>query len=214
MVAYRNRTWGFLIGSIGLLLVGIFLLGVYLGEQLVLRNKEEQPKPVVQSVKNEQKAAQKIEVREARLAILALSRDKKRLEEEVRTLHAENSDLREALAKERIQADTSLIQRERHEVAFDSIEWNHGDLRNKAYRIVDVEPSLNYVAVDAGREQGVKPGLHFGVKRGRKVIALIEVLEVRSGVTGAVVRELMGDAFPRQGDSVVLWNLASGNGDK
>lgn len=56
--------------------------------------------------------------------------------------------------------------------------------------IVSVKPELGVVVLDVGSKDGAKPGMPFNIFRADKPIAKVLVTDVRSTVSGAVVREL------------------------
>ncbi len=56
--------------------------------------------------------------------------------------------------------------------------------------VVSIEPELGVVILDVGTKDGAKPGMPFNIFRADKPIARVLVTDVRSTVSGAVVREL------------------------
>jgi len=58
------------------------------------------------------------------------------------------------------------------------------------------------VVIGAGRQQGLRPGMQLAAMRGGKLVAKLRVVDVRSTITGAVVRRA-GREFPVTGDRVV-----------
>ena len=63
-------------------------------------------------------------------------------------------------------------------------------------RIVSLKQELGVVVLDVGSRDGVKPGMPFEIYREDKPVARALVTEVRKGVSGAVVQELMNAADP------------------
>jgi hypothetical protein len=63
-------------------------------------------------------------------------------------------------------------------------------------RIVSLKPELGIAVLDVGARDGVKPGMPFEIYREDKPVAKVLVTEVRAGVSGAVVQELMNSADP------------------
>lgn len=77
-------------------------------------------------------------------------------------------------------------------------------------RVVDADEKLNYVVLDVGKEDGVRPQMVFKVLHGDQVTATLRVKDVRSELTGTDVEELSGDgSFPQTGDRVVLGSTAN-----
>lgn len=56
--------------------------------------------------------------------------------------------------------------------------------------IVSIKPELGIVVLDVGIRDGAKPGMPFNVFRADKPIAKVLVTDVRSTVSGAVIKEL------------------------
>ena len=63
-------------------------------------------------------------------------------------------------------------------------------------RVVSLKPELGIAVLDVGARDGVKPGMPFEIYREDKPVAKVLVTEVRAGVSGAVVQELMNSADP------------------
>ena len=55
--------------------------------------------------------------------------------------------------------------------------------------VVDVKPDLSLVVANLGSRQGVKTGMPFQVWRGDKQVASVRVVDVRDGISGAVVQD-------------------------
>lgn len=70
-----------------------------------------------------------------------------------------------------------------------------------AARVVSVKPELGVVVLDVGSRDGAKPGMPFNIFREDKPVARVLITDVRSAVSGAVVRELFSPADkPMVGD--------------
>ncbi len=63
-------------------------------------------------------------------------------------------------------------------------------------RVVSLKQELGVAVLDVGSRDGVKPGMPFEIYREDKPVARVLVTEVRKGVSGAVVQELMNSADP------------------
>jgi len=70
-------------------------------------------------------------------------------------------------------------------------------------RVVDVNAPLGMLVVDAGREQGVRAGMCFGVVHGRALVADVRVTEVRAAVSGVIIEQTYGGQRPVAGDRLV-----------
>ena len=71
-------------------------------------------------------------------------------------------------------------------------------------RVIDSNEGLEYVVLDVGGADGVRPQMLFRVLDRGKVTASLRAIDVRPNLTGAVVENLTGRTFPRTGDRVVL----------
>jgi len=60
--------------------------------------------------------------------------------------------------------------------------------------VVSIKPELGVVVLDVGTKDGAKPGMPFNIFRADKPIARVLVTDVRSTVSGAVVRELFSNS--------------------
>jgi len=63
-------------------------------------------------------------------------------------------------------------------------------------RVVSMKSELGVAVLDVGAKDGVKPGMPFEIYREDKPVAKVIVTEVRAGVSGAIVQELMNNADP------------------
>lgn len=63
-------------------------------------------------------------------------------------------------------------------------------------RVVSLKQELGVAVLDVGSRDGVKPGMPFEIYREDKPVARVLVTEVRKGVSGAIVQELMNAADP------------------
>ena len=71
-------------------------------------------------------------------------------------------------------------------------------------RIVDASKELEYVVLDVGEKDGVRPGMIFHVMDGDQVMASLRVVHVRETLTGAKTEEIRGERFPEASDRVIL----------
>jgi hypothetical protein len=78
-------------------------------------------------------------------------------------------------------------------------------------RVADASGDLSLVALDIGREHGVKAGMQFSLVRDGAWLARVRVLDVRARVSGAVVEEVKTGESPRAGDRLMIWKESHGN---
>ncbi len=77
------------------------------------------------------------------------------------------------------------------------------EMRDKEFRILDVNKELGMVILDGGRQNGVKPGLKFAVMQEDRAVATVRVVDARAAVAGAVIHKT-NRAFPRVQDRAVV----------
>jgi hypothetical protein len=73
----------------------------------------------------------------------------------------------------------------------------------RGIRLVDVNRDLRMVVLNAGRGQGLAPGMLFSVVQGDRAIARVRVVDVRRALAGAVIEDVEWRAFPAPGDRVL-----------
>ena len=123
------------------------------------------------------------------------------LRAEIAELRAERDGLLARLAGEQFASDRWQVVPERlPEAAQDQV-----DLAPAGWRVVDVNRELGLIALDAGAQAGLRPGLPVAVVRDGAVLARARVVEVRERVAGARVEALAADRFPEAGDRAVVW---------
>ncbi len=59
--------------------------------------------------------------------------------------------------------------------------------------VISIKEDLALVVANVGRKQGVKVGMPFKVIRGDGEIGLVRVVDVRDGISGAVIQSLISD---------------------
>jgi cell shape-determining protein MreC len=69
-------------------------------------------------------------------------------------------------------------------------------------QVLDVNPRLQMIVLNAGRQQGVRLGMPFVVLRGDRVIGRAKVLEVRQQVCGALIEQVENGFKLQVGDHV------------
>jgi hypothetical protein len=138
---------------------------------------------------------------EAVLLARRLVEENMRLRAELADVRAERDELLARLAGERFETDRWTVAPERLPEA----ESAEVDLSPAGWRVVDANPELGLLALDAGARSGVRPGLSVAVVRGGAVIARARVVEVRERLSGARVEALATGRFPDAGDRAVVW---------
>ncbi len=90
------------------------------------------------------------------------------------------------------------------QAALDASQTGIGEGARKelsAARVVSVKSDLGVVVLDVGSRDGAKPGMPFNIFREDKPVARVLITDVRSAVSGAVVRELFSPSDkPMVGD--------------
>lgn len=69
-----------------------------------------------------------------------------------------------------------------------------GSLQNAS--VVSLKEDLGFAILNVGSRQGVHPGMPFSIYRQDKPVARVLVVDVRGGVSGAVVQELVNQNDP------------------
>jgi hypothetical protein len=70
-------------------------------------------------------------------------------------------------------------------------------------RVLEVNKELGVAVLNAGRRQGLRPGLEFAVMDGDRVVATLRTTDVRASIAGAVIQR-SGRSHPRAQDRAVL----------
>ena len=88
-------------------------------------------------------------------------------------------------------------------------EWSaaRGELdaaRLQELRVLDVNPDLRMVVINAGKLHGLKPGMAFSVVRKGKGIARVRAIDVRDEITGAAMEETNRRTYPAKGDRLLI----------
>lgn len=103
-------------------------------------------------------------------------------------LRSQVQGLSQALAAARLENDVlkARLDRQEYEAAG---EWMPGGarVREAEYRILDVNRELGMAILNAGRRQGVRPGMTFAVMQGERSVATLRVIDARAAVAGAVI---------------------------
>jgi len=144
-----------------------------------------------------------VDAKEARLAAVALAEQNALLKQQAEDLETQVHHLTESLASVRAEADAFKARLEQAELDMGNVPVSDAVLPRENLAVVDANPSLRMVVLDAGTANGIRPGMAFEVVRDRSVIAEMRVVDVRRRVCGAVVEELGGSGFPGRGDRVI-----------
>jgi hypothetical protein len=135
-------------------------------------------------------------------------------EGDVELLRRQVKYLTEALAK--AKADADFLRARLDNRAYEAAGGKGGSpvspasVKEKEYRILDVNKELGMVVLDGGRQDGLKPGVRFAVIQKDRAVATVRVVDVRSAVAGAVIQKA-DRAFPRVQDRAVV---VTGSGDQ
>lgn len=145
---------------------------------------------------------------ESRLVTSRLSAENSLLRSEVEDLRRRNAKLGEALAAAQAALDRREERRAREE----------GPAREPVpdapieSTVVDVNPELGMVVLDAGSRDGMRYGLALSVLRDRRRVGAVRVVDVRERIAGAVVEETARGEAPQTGDRAVLARPAGSRG--
>lgn len=130
------------------------------------------------------------------------------LAQEARDLQRQVLYLSESLACAQAELDGLKAREDR--IAFAAMKGTAPDdlgaasvVEDQEYRILEVNRELGVVILNAGRPQGVRPGLELSVIRSEKVIGTLRVIDARSRISGAVVLRLE-KTYPRAQDRVIM----------
>ncbi len=74
----------------------------------------------------------------------------------------------------------------------------------KSVRVVDVNPELGLVVLDAGVRQGLRLNVEYRVVRNEAIIAQLRVVDIRETIAGALVEKMSHQGLPRIGDAAIL----------
>ena len=114
--------------------------------------------------------------------------------------------LGEALATAKAEVDAlkaQLDERTKPAARGTEIEAPGAAVREKEYRVLDVNDELGMVILDGGRRDGLKPGLLFAIIEQGRAVAKVRIVDVRTAVAGAVVQDV-SLGFPKVLDRAVL----------
>ena len=137
---------------------------------------------------------------ESRLVTSRLSAENSLLRSEVEDLRRRNAKLGEALAA----AQAALDRREERRAREEGAAREPVPDAPIESTVVDVNPELGMVVLDAGSRDGMRYGLALSVLRDRRRVAGIRVVDVRERIAGAVVEETARGEAPQTGDRAVL----------
>lgn len=145
---------------------------------------------------------------ESRLVTSRLSAENSLLRSEVEDLRRRNAKLGEALAA----AQAALDRREERRAREEGAAREPVPDAPIESTVVDVNPELGMVVLDAGSRDGMRYGLALSVLRDRRRVAGIRVVDVRERIAGAVVEETARGEAPQTGDRAVLTRPAGSRG--
>ena len=127
------------------------------------------------------------------------------LERDVALLKTQIRQLTEALAEARAEADALKRRKAAAEGAVSTIDSGLEELmKSGRLRVLDVNPELRMVVMNAGLWRHVRPGMVFTVRREERTIARVVVIDVREQISGALVKGDLENGFPQKGDLVMI----------
>lgn len=140
-------------------------------------------------------------VEEDRLAARALAIENEQLRAAVARLEEKQAELTVSLAEALAELDLARA-REAQAPAATPRRATDG-VRAGEVKVLDVNPALRMVVLDAGRAAGVEPGVVFAVVREGRTVARLRVVDVRERIAGAVLDGVTQVTLQR-GDRAVL----------
>lgn len=140
-------------------------------------------------------------VEEDRLAARALAIENEQLRAAVARLEEKQAELTVSLAEALAELDLARA-REAQAPAATPRRATDG-VRAGEVKVLDVNPALRMVVLDAGRAAGVEPGVVFAVVREGRTVARLRVVDVRERIAGAVLDGATQVTLQR-GDRAVL----------
>lgn len=126
--------------------------------------------------------------------------------DEIGRLKRQVEYLSAALASSKAEVDmlrAQLDERARENVGGVGMKVPGAGVRDREYRVLDVNISLGMVILDGGRRDGLKPGLQFAVIEKGRTVATVRIVDVRTAVAGAVIQG-MDRGGPAVDDRAVL----------
>lgn len=126
-----------------------------------------------------------------RKKVLALKREMSKLS---LSFSAYKSKTRHLRRNERAEGGESRL---------DSADGYAGNVQTAAV-VLDADRDLELVALGAGSEEGLRPGLRYRITRRGRVIASVRLVLVRESVSAAKVLDEGREKFPGAGDRAVL----------
>jgi len=127
---------------------------------------------------------------------------------EVDLLRRQVAYLSDALAKANADADAARarLDRREYEKAGSGRTAVSGARSEEAkeWKILDVNRDLGMAVLNAGRDQGVRPGLRLQALEKNRPVAALRVVDVRAGIAGAVIEKTALGVLPKAEDRVIV----------
>ena len=140
---------------------------------------------------------------EAEAAAAALGAENRRLRAEAARLSNEVAALTRALAEGTAALDGERARADRAALPPAPVISAREAVATEA-AVADVNRAQGLVALDAGAEAGLRPGLRLAVLRRDRVVGRVRVVEVRERLAGAAVEETAAGQYPEPGDRAVV----------
>ena len=127
---------------------------------------------------------------------------------EVELLRRQVSYLADALAKSKANVDALKAEVDRREfekagMALSAVPGKRTP-EQRDWKILDVNKELGMAVLNAGRDQGVRPGMRLAALQKNKSVASMRVIDVRAGIAGAVIEKTTFGVLPRAEDRVIV----------
>ncbi len=116
------------------------------------------------------------------------------LSESSMVLAKQSSDIIDINFKKELDQSFELADKALTDMKIESVAVNDADLQSA--KIVSIKSDLNIAILNVGSKHGVHPGMPFSIFRQDKPIAHALVVDVRNGICGVVVQNLINNDEP------------------
>lgn len=153
----------------------------------------------------------RLDAEEARLTITRLAEANQKLVQENLELKKRITIVSDSFASVQAELDTRRADADGGALGSPLLVATRAPRNLNDGRVADANPELALVALDIGREHGVKAGTLFSLVRDGAWIGRVRVLDVRAKVSGALVEETKPGESPKAGDRLMIWKESHGS---
>jgi hypothetical protein len=154
----------------------------------------------------------RIEAEEAQTAVKQLLKQQDRLLQEKLDYQKQVARLSASLARMQAEFDRQLVRDESAEVGPSVRVATKSNRSLFDGRVSDFQGDLNMVILDIGAESGVKSGMQFSLVQEGQGIGRVRVIDVRPGLSGAVIEILKETEEPLRGIRVIPYKNEDSDG--